>query len=204
MDGVNLKMRQFENLKMKPLIRMIVTEVMKSRVLISKFPNFQILKLLQGVCFICWSIGILASCSPSAKMTPDEREIRLVREASNAAIAAHDTTAMAKTLSVDYNVVTSRNAVSVGRSAMLQRFAADAPDVIYIRTSEVIRVFPEWKMASETGTWVGRWKDGSDSIELSGTYFAKWHKVDGQWVIRAEIFTPLRCLGGQFCDRSPI
>jgi hypothetical protein len=153
---------------------------------------------------ILGSLTVFYACSPSHEMNSDEQEIRLVREASNAAIAAHDTTAMAKTLSVDYNVVTSRNAVSVGRSAMLQRFAADAPDVIYIRTSDVIRVFPEWKMASETGTWVGRWKDGSDSIELSGTYYAKWHKVDGKWVIRAEVFTPLRCTGGQFCDRSPI
>jgi len=157
-----------------------------------------------GVCFGFWSIWILAACSPSGEMNSDEREIRLVREASNAAIAAHDTTAMGNTLSVDYNVVTSRNAVSVGRSAMLQRFATDATDVIYIRTPDVIRVFPEWKMASETGTWVGRWNDGSDAIELSGTYYAKWHKVDGQWVIRAEIFTPLHCEGGPFCDRSPI
>ncbi len=153
---------------------------------------------------VLWSLIVFTACSPSTEMTPDDQQIRLVREASNAAIAAHDTTAMAKTLSVDYNVVTSRNAVSVGRSAMLQRFAADAPDVIYIRTSDVIRVFPDWKMASETGTWVGRWKDGSDRIELSGTYYAKWHKVDGQWVIRAEIFTPLHCKGGAFCDRSPI
>ena len=87
---------------------------------------------------------------------------------------------------------------------MLARFAADAADVIYVRTPDVIRVFPEWKMASETGTWVGRWSQDKDKIELSGTYFAKWHKVKGAWLIRAEIFVPLRCTGGKYCDQGPI
>ena len=154
--------------------------------------------------YILFTILVLIGCVSGTKLTEDENSIRMVRESSNKAIAAHDTTALAKTLTADYHVVTSRNAVSSGRKAMLDRFAADAPDVIYVRTSEVIRVFPEWKMASETGTWTGRWAKDGGKIELTGTYFAKWHKVDGQWMIRAEVFVPLTCKGGVYCTNAPI
>ncbi len=165
--------------------------------LIFKFSNIQIFKLI-------WLLPLLAGCSHSDNINPEEAAIRFVRETSNAAIASHDTTSLGKTLAPDYHVITSRNSESSGRQAMLVRFAADAADVIYVRTPDVIRVFPEWKMASETGTWVGRWSQDEDKIELSGTYFAKWHKVDGSWLIRAEIFVPLRCTGGKYCDQGPI
>lgn len=148
----------------------------------------------------CISLVALA-CTATSQ---EEADIRTVRAASNAAIASHDTASIGATLTEDYHVITSRNAESVGRSAMLTRFAADAPDVVYIRTPDVIQVFPEWNMASETGTWVGRWSDNGDPIELSGTYYAKWHRMDGQWLIRAEIFTPLICKGGQYCKEGPL
>ena len=164
---------------------------------ILKFSHSQIPKL---ICFL----PILAGCTLSSNMNSEEAAIRFVRETSNAAIAAHDTTALGLTLAPDYHVVTSRNSESSGRQAMLARFAADAKDVIYVRTPDAIRVFPEWKMASETGTWIGRWSQSEEKIELSGTYFAKWHKVDGVWLIRAEIFVPLKCTGGKYCDQGPI
>ncbi len=148
----------------------------------------------------CISLVAVACTATS----PEEAEIRSVRAASNTAIAAHDTASIGATLSEDYHVITSRNAESVGRSAMLKRFAADAPDVVYVRTPDVIQVFPEWNMASETGTWVGRWSDKGDLIELSGTYYAKWHRSDGRWLIRAELFTPLACKGGPFCEKGPL
>lgn len=148
--------------------------------------------------YVCLAV---AACTTQS---PQEAEIRLVRTASNAAIAAHDTASMGATLTEDYHVITSRNAESVGRSAMLKRFASDAPDVVYIRTPDVIQVFPEWNMASETGTWLGKWSDKGNPIELSGTYYAKWHQVNGKWLIRAEIFTPLACKGGPYCEQGPL
>ncbi len=178
-------------------IRNFEGRILNARIYILKFPNPQILKLI-------WFLPILAGCNLSSNTSSDETAIRLVRETSNAAIAAHDTTSLGTTLAPDYHVVTSRNSESSGRQAMLLRFAADAADVIYVRTPDVIRVFPEWKMASETGTWVGRWSVGDDKIGLSGTYFAKWHRVDGSWLIRAEIFVPLKCTGGKYCDQGPI
>ncbi len=137
-----------------------------------------------------------------------ERNIRKVREISNAAIAAHDTTAMAQTLTADYNLVTSRNAVSSTRSVMMGRLGADMaakPDLVYHRATVAVRIFKEWGMASESGTWTGSWTEpNGDRIKLSGTYYAKWHRIDGQWKIRAEIFTPLSCTGGAYCDKGPL
>lgn len=147
---------------------------------------------------------ILIGCQGPDRADEDELMIREVRQKSNEAIAAHDTTSIGQTLTADYHVVTSRNATSSGRKAMLDRFAKDAPDVVYIRTPEAISVFPEWKMAGEHGTWVGRWTDGIDKIELTGSYYAKWHRVDDKWLIRAEIFVPLNCSGGKFCEKGPI
>ena len=140
------------------------------------------------------------------KNSPDELAIRATRDESNRAIANHDTAAIAKSWTVDYHIVSSRNNETSGRKANSDRLAAEfasKPDVIYIRTPDSIKVFEDWSMASETGTWVGRWTEEGESAELSGTYFAKWHKVEGQWFIRAEIFVPLKCKG-KFCSKSPI
>lgn len=149
-----------------------------------------------------------ASCQPGRMAEhSDEHQIRERRDASNKAIAAHDTVTLASTLAEDYHVITSRNGESAGRAAMLDRFKDDfstRPDVIYIRTADQVDVFTEWKMAAESGTWVGRWTENGERVELTGRYFAKWHKTNDQWVIRAEIFVPLSCAGDEFCKRAPI
>lgn len=164
----------------------------------------RVLKLFPIICLS------LAACSTAPPATPDAEEsaIRAVREASNTALAAHDSAGLSRTLTPDYVVVTSRNAVNVEQQTMVERLAADwllKPDLIYVRTPGRIDVNADWRMAGETGTWVGTWTEPEgDKIQLEGTYYAKWHKIEGRWYIRAEIFTPLTCRGGSFCDQSPI
>ncbi len=163
-----------------------------------------VLKLFPIVC-----LG-LAACSTAPPAAPgaEAAAIRAVREASNAALAAHDSAGLSRTLTPDYVVVTSRNAVNVERHTMVERLAADwsvKPDLVYVRTPELIDVNADWHMAGEVGTWVGTWTEANgEAIRLTGTYYAKWHKIDGRWSIRAEIFTPLTCQGGAYCDQSPI
>ena len=145
---------------------------------------------------------------------PDETEIREVRELSNQAIAKHDTAALARAWTDDYHVVTSRNAAVSGRMANMISYGSnfsERPDVIYTRTPDRIQVFSQWNMASESGTWIGRWtepgktpENRDEKVELSGSYFAKWHRVNGKWLIRAEIFVPLACSGRTYCNRIPI
>ncbi|NOT76383.1 MAG: nuclear transport factor 2 family protein [Cyclobacteriaceae bacterium] len=141
------------------------------------------------------------------EMSPDEDLIRTERTRSNDAIQKKDTATLASIWTTDYHCITSRNFQASGRNENRDRFASEfiaKPDVIYIRTPEKIEIFPTWKMAAENGTWVGRWTEKGAKIEISGTYYAKWHKLNGQWMIRAEIFTPLKCTGGEFCDQPPI
>ena len=158
--------------------------------------------------FLLLVIGLIFGCtSRSLQLSEDEIQIRTARDVSNLAIEKHDTMSLASTLTSDYHVVTSRNAEVSSRHAMLERFAGDfasKPDINYVRTAEKINVFSQWSMASETGNWVGRWTENGEHIEVTGSYFAKWHKVDGAWKIRTEVFVPLSCSGGALCDKSPI
>ncbi|MEQ9425167.1 MAG: nuclear transport factor 2 family protein [Cyclobacteriaceae bacterium] len=132
--------------------------------------------------------------------------IKQARAASNQAIADHDAEKLAGFWMENYTIVTSRDNEKKGREINrkdIARHFEAIPDVIYIRTPNKIEVFEDWNMASENGEWVGRWTDGQDKIELSGSYYAKWHKVEGKWLMRAEVFTPLKCSGGSYCDKLP-
>lgn len=156
--------------------------------------------------FLSLGVFFMSACRPTIET--DKESIRRAREESNEAIAAHDTVRLARCLTIDYNVVTSRNAVSADRGILLERLAADwtvKPDLVYRRTPEKIELFSAWRMAGEKGTWMGTWTEpNGDNIRLSGSYYAKWHKEDGRWLIRAEVFTPLRCEGGTYCDKGPL
>lgn len=148
----------------------------------------------------------LAITACEQPVSEDEKSIRAVRELSNRAIAAHDTATMLLTLTPDYHVITSRNAESGSALAMAERLIVDMqakPDLIYVRTPSTIDVFQGWKMAGEYGKWTGSWTEKGEKIQLSGTYYAKWHKVGDQWLVRAEVFTPLSCQGGAYCQTSP-
>lgn len=149
---------------------------------------------------------VAASCGTPA-LKEDETEIRRIRELSNTAIAAHDTAAFQQSLSPDYIIVSSRN-FQVGKRENVITLGQDMsakPDLVYRRTPQTINIYPQWKMASESGAWRGSWTEpNGDKIELTGTYYAKWHKLSDGWKIRAEIFTPLTCTGGKYCDQGPL
>lgn len=135
-----------------------------------------------------------------------EQLIRAARARSNAAIAAHDTTAMIAEWTPDYHIVSSRNSEVAGASKNAAFFAQEfgmKKDVVYVRTPGRIEVNASWDMASETGTWEGTWQAADGKVIIGGTYYAKWHRLQGKWRIRAEIFTPLYCRGSSFCDTKP-
>jgi ketosteroid isomerase-like protein len=137
----------------------------------------------------------------------DEKLIREARQRSNKAIAQQDTTALGEVWTSDYHIISSRNFEISGRENNRDHFAKEfssKKELIYVRTSNKIEVFAHWNMASETGTWTGQWQEPDGLVKLSGTYLAKWHKVNGEWKIRAEIFVPLTCSDSSFCDKIPI
>ncbi len=152
-------------------------------------------------------IALLSLSQCTMTTISDEQSIRQARHDSNQAIAAHQIETVGTFWTDDYHIITSRNAETSGKAANIERFQNEVkakPDVIYIRTPQTIHVFSQWKMASEEGSWEGRWSEDGSVIQLKGTYFAKWHQVNGSWLIRAEIFVPLSCEGGLFCERGPL
>lgn len=153
-------------------------------------------------------LGVLVCLLPvvTAQQLTDERMIRAARARSNAAIAAHDLAAIAGEWMPDVHVVSSTSAQTAGREANQQRMAQqfkNRPDTLYVRTPSTIEVNAAWAVASERGDWVGRWTEPDGKLEIGGTYQAQWRKVDGRWLIQAELFVPTRCAGSAYCLKRP-
>jgi ketosteroid isomerase-like protein len=150
--------------------------------------------------------AMTSQASASAPHSADEEMIRAARARSNRAIAAHDIDAVAGLWMDNVHVVSSTSDQAAGREANRQRFArqfANRPDTIYLRQPATIDVFAPWAVASERGDWTGRWTEPDGALEIGGTYQAQWRKVDGQWLIQAELYVPLRCNGRRFCAQRP-
>lgn len=151
------------------------------------------------------SLVLFVACGKVSDTSTAERTIREVRTLSNQAIAAKDTAVLAMCWTADIHVISSRNSELSGKKNNQEAFSKEfGAGKIFIRTPTQIQVFEDWNMAGEQGNWEGRWRDGENSIEVSGSYFAKWHRIEGKWLIRSETFVPLRCTGSPFCDKSPI
>jgi ketosteroid isomerase-like protein len=136
----------------------------------------------------------------------DEEQIRQARKSSNHAIEVRDTNLIAQFWTNDYHLISSRNAEVSGLENNRHLFAKELftkKDVLYIRNTKSISINPQWKMAGESGTWTGQWREPDGLLEINGNYFAKWHKVNGTWKIRAEIFVPLKCSGSKTCAVMP-
>lgn len=154
---------------------------------------------------VLWMSACLAPVV-SAQQPSDEQLIRAARGRSNAAIAAHDLTAIAGEWMPDVHVVSSTSAQTAGREANQQRMAqqfTNRPDTIYVRTPSSVEVNAAWAVASERGEWVGRWIEPDGKLEIAGTYQAQWRKVGGRWLIQAELFVPTRCAGSVHCLKRP-
>jgi hypothetical protein len=148
----------------------------------------------------------LVSSGGFAQSPDDAQEIRRRRESSNAAIAKHDTAGIAAILAPHFAITRSTSLHSDGRDAGIQSYVEQfrtRPDVIYRRTPSDVRVFVPWGMASEYGRWTGSWTDPDGKIQIGGSYFAKWRKIGGEWLLESETYVPEMCTGGAYCTRVP-
>jgi ketosteroid isomerase-like protein len=146
------------------------------------------------------------SGATGSQMPADDTSIRTARARSNAAIAKHDVAAIAAHWMPDIHIVTSTSAQGTGREVNGQRMAEQftrRPDTIYVRTPATIEVNALWAVASERGEWTGRWTEPDGVVEIGGTYLAQWRKVDGVWLIQAELFVPTHCRGSAYCAKRP-
>jgi ketosteroid isomerase-like protein len=140
------------------------------------------------------------------QQSADETIIREARARSNAAIAAHDPVTIARFWVDDVVVVRSTGAQLAGREPNQQRLTqqfASRPDTIYVRNPSTVDVYLPWEMASERGEWTGRWTEPDGVVDTGGTYMAQWRRVNGVWLIRAELYVPTRCSGSKYCTQRP-
>lgn len=154
----------------------------------------------------CCAAALFAAASLGAQTPDDERAIRAARDRSNRAIAAHDLDAVASVWLPEFHSVASTNAQANGRDAARANFAqyfANRPDVVYLREPASITVNSAWGQAGENGRWSGSWTQPDGVTRVGGIYFAKWKKVDGKWMLLAEVFVQTRCSGTKYCDAPP-
>ena len=154
-------------------------------------------------------VPMVMAMAAAAQGTPpasDEAAVRAARAQSNAAIAAHDIAGIARHWTADVHIVTSTSTQGSGREGTGQRMAAQfarRPDTVYVRTPTLVDVFAAWHVASERGEWTGRWTEPDGVVNVSGTYLAQWRKVNGTWLIQAELFVPTACHGSRYCAAHP-
>ena len=101
-----------------------------------------------------------AAMRVSAQAAADETTIRAQRARSNAAIIKKDLAGIAAVWMDDVHVTTSTSARGDGKAANRERMAQQfsrRPDTVYVRTAITVEVFAAWDVASERGTWVGKW-----------------------------------------------
>lgn len=138
-------------------------------------------------------------------MSDDERAIRESRELFNQAIATHDTLHIGDSWMDNFSLITSMDLNVTGKQENIESFTAhfnERPDVVYVRIPDQIEIFKSWGMASEYGHWVGSWTEADGKVEVGGTYYAKWHKVESKWLLRTETYTPTYCNGGEYCAKQ--
>jgi len=154
--------------------------------------------MLNKIINLLVSFLLLASLHVSAEIgdrgSSHEVEILRAREISNAALLKKDTEVFISVLMPDYHVVTSINGQLSGHDdqrKMMDMVMEKYPDAVYVRTPHKVEVNLSRSTAAESGTWAGKWTDVDKKIELKGIYFAKWTRLDGEWLIQAEIFVIL-------------
>jgi hypothetical protein len=106
----------------------------------------------------------------------------------------------------NFFLLTSTNGFFSGKEAVQNIYQSvfnSRPDVLFVRTPTAIMVNRDWNMASESGNWTGTWTVNGAPIAVGGDYYAKWHKIDGIWKLRSEVYTQLDCSGDVVCNNKP-
>jgi hypothetical protein len=126
--------------------------------------------------------------------TSPDLAIRLRRAAFNRALAEADLAAIRPILAPNSVIVTGTDsAIRTDRKAQLDIWKKNfaSPDrVIYARTPDTIVISPVEPIAMEHGAWQGVFAGSGEEL-ASGAYTAKWRRIDGDWVIEAEIYLTL-------------
>lgn len=121
---------------------------------------------------------------------PDHtRDIRRLREQSNAAIAARDVERVVSFMSPDVVVAVAAGPTLTGIDASRQAFAEQFADRAfggYVRTPADVTLLQAPVRAVERGRWTGRWHTKTGIHEQGGAYVAEWQPGSMGWMIVSE------------------
>jgi hypothetical protein len=133
----------------------------------------------------------------------DEAAIRAARSRLNEAFAKRRITDMSE-LMVENLSMTGPKWRSVSRDVYIRetiRLIESRPEITEIYEPQVIRINTGWWYAAESGEWRETWLEKGVLTELRGSYQALWRRVDGRWLLDAQVFIPLSCKGASYCDQ---
>ncbi len=139
-------------------------------------------------------------------VSADQKAIQKVRQTNNAALRAHNAAGVAAAYLDNFFVLTSTNGFFTGKETVQNVYQSvfnSRADVLFVRTPTAIMINRDWLMASESGNWVGTWTANGKPITVGGDYYAKWHKIDGIWKLRSEVYTQFDCSGEVVCNNKP-
>ncbi len=128
------------------------------------------------------------------------QNILMLRQANNAAIAAHDLQPVLHTWKENVHITRGNGNFITDRQAMqaaLEKEFADASFVSYCRMPEKISISGDGSMASEQGNWKGVRIQDNRPLQTTGVYMAMWKRENDTWRIGAELYIALATGAGE-------
>jgi ketosteroid isomerase-like protein len=135
----------------------------------------------------------------ASAVSPDEAEIRTVRQRFNEAFRVKDLDTLDTFFAPEYHIVTGRSEQShggAGEKAWFRKKFTDDPSFYCERSADRVDVNSGWGIAQELGRWQCDYTAQAEGIHSSGVYAAKWQRsASGKWLLLTEVFTTLHCEG---------
>jgi ketosteroid isomerase-like protein len=151
-----------------------------------------------------FAVVLIASCAPmtlALSADSDESVIRDARRQMSEALAAREFAVIEQHITSNVSI-TGPVWRTVGREQVIQaysRLMTRRPDLAWTYEAQEIRFNRDWPVASESGTWRETWSEPDGLTDLRGSYMALWRRMDGRWLLDAQVFIPLTCTGSSYC-----
>lgn len=85
------------------------------------------------------------------------------------------------------------------RDSLLRVFKR--PNIRLAHEPAKVEVSASGDVAYEIGSWKESWDESDGLTTLTGTYFAVWKKINGDWQVTAQTLRAYNCTGGSYCKK---
>ncbi|HEY9067118.1 MAG TPA: nuclear transport factor 2 family protein [Burkholderiaceae bacterium] len=149
---------------------------------------------------------VLTACAHQSQLPSGQATgaVAVQRERLNALFSTRHIAQTAELVATDIQFVAPSRA-TIGTAAFVQSqqsLVQKRPDVVLVFTPDRIEYSESGELAVESGRWHESWRENNERIELSGRYFAVWQAQQGTWLLSSQVFVPLVCRGGSYCQAN--